>query len=203
VAPKVDGTRQGQYGGTTATAIRYKTTASADLAAAANLVYGKPATDALNDANHPLFQWAKTSFSGNNGPNSSGGIGGFTDWYIPAKNELAILYFFLKPDTTANSTSDGSNPNSVAPYTPSTNYGPGFPNQTSADGTNGTANFRFPSGAQNIPFNSASPAATNVYHWSTSDTGTSAWTQGFNTGDQITAFKSSQLLARAIRRVAV
>jgi len=29
--------------------------------------------------------------------NASGGIGGYTDWYIPAQDELTILYWWLKP----------------------------------------------------------------------------------------------------------
>ena len=36
-------------------------------------------------------------------------IGGFTDWYLPARYELDIAYFNLKPDATANSISWGTN----------------------------------------------------------------------------------------------
>jgi hypothetical protein len=196
--PNPAGTLQGQYGGATPTGIQYKTTFTADLPATTsqNLVYGKPATDAFNDANHPLFQWCKSSFSGNNGPNTGGGIGGFTDWYIPAKNEFAILYFFLKPDTTVNLTTTGSNPNSVAPYTPNTNYGAGFPSITTADGTGGTADFRT-GGAQDF-----SVAA----YWSSSEWSgnpTVAWRQSFNSGLQNTSTKNNGVnYARAVRRVA-
>jgi hypothetical protein len=40
-------------------------------------------------------------------------IGGFTDWYLPARYELDIAYFNLKPSTQANDTSWGSNVYSV------------------------------------------------------------------------------------------
>jgi hypothetical protein len=36
-------------------------------------------------------------------------IGGFTDWYLPARYELDIAYFNLKPNTIANNTSFGTN----------------------------------------------------------------------------------------------
>jgi hypothetical protein len=40
-------------------------------------------------------------------------IGGFTDWYLPARYELDIAYFNLKPTTGANSTAWGINIYSV------------------------------------------------------------------------------------------
>jgi hypothetical protein len=40
-------------------------------------------------------------------------IGGFTDWYLPARWELDIAYFNLKPSTANNSTSWGTNDYSV------------------------------------------------------------------------------------------
>jgi hypothetical protein len=40
-------------------------------------------------------------------------IGGFTDWYLPARHELDIAYENLKPTTESNSTSNGINPFAV------------------------------------------------------------------------------------------
>jgi hypothetical protein len=40
-------------------------------------------------------------------------IGGFTDWYLPARWELDIAYFHLKPTTQSNNTGWGDNPYSV------------------------------------------------------------------------------------------
>jgi hypothetical protein len=57
-------------------------------------------------------------------------IGGFSDWYMPAKNELEVCYFNLKPTTTSNNTSSGINPNAVPAR--ASNYTSGNPAQTSA-----------------------------------------------------------------------
>jgi hypothetical protein len=40
-------------------------------------------------------------------------IGGYSDWYLPARDELAIAYDNLKPTTASNSTSSGINDYSV------------------------------------------------------------------------------------------
>ena len=49
-------------------------------------------------------------------------IGGYSDWYLPAINELEPLYYFLKPTTDANNTSLGANTNATPPEPISTNY---------------------------------------------------------------------------------
>jgi hypothetical protein len=181
VAPVADGQYPGGGSGGTPTGVKYKTSNSTDAPSATfqNVTYGKPANDAGNDAAHPAFQWARSL-----------NIGSFSDWYVPARNELAVLYFFLKPDTTANNTSSGSNANSVAPYTPSTSYGPGFPSQTTSTlfQTGGSEAF-----------------STANYYWSSTETSigpTFADEQAFNDGGQATNAKNSDFYARAIRRVA-
>ena len=68
--------------------------------------------------------------------NASGGIGGYTDWYIPALYEHNTLYFFLKPENMTNYEGGGmgSTPHAVYPQpisTPWTAYG--LPTQTTAD----------------------------------------------------------------------
>jgi hypothetical protein len=144
VAPVTSGGLNGQFGGATPGVISYKTSNSADTptATVTNYVYGGQITNLFaTSAAHPVFN---TFINGATGPNAGSfnlttggsgtgtGIGGYNDWYLPAVYEFWILYFFLKPNTIANDTTWGSNPNSVAPYTPNTNYGPGFPNQTTS-----------------------------------------------------------------------
>jgi hypothetical protein len=108
----------GQHGGSIPSSIQYKTTLTGDLPAATfqNQVYGLPANDAGNDADHPMFQWARSL-----------NIGGFSDWYIPAVNELEILYYYLKPTTQFNDT-NAVNPNAY----PLHGYYPLDPGQTTS-----------------------------------------------------------------------
>jgi len=182
VAPADTGQYPGGGSGGTPTNVKYKTSNSADSPGATfqDKAYGKPANDTGNNASHPAFQWARAL-----------NIGGFTDWYIPAQNELAILYFFLKPDTTTNDTASGSNANSVSPYTPSTNYGPSFPSQTAST-------LFQTSGAQAF--------STGNYYWSSTEDSsgtTTAFLQKFDNGNVTTGLKSfaSFAYARAIRKV--
>lgn len=116
-------------------------------------------------------------------------IGGYTDWYLPAKNELEVLYYFLKPTTNVNDTSAGSNANAVSPEPISTNYASGSPAQTSAG-------IGFRTGETN--------AFASDYYWSSTETSAStAWWQFFVNGRQNTSPKSNNNYVRAVRRVPI
>ena len=115
-------------------------------------------------------------------------IGGYSDWYMAAKNELEICYYNLKPTTGSNVTSTGANPNAVPAR--ASNYTAGTPAQTSA------AAFVTSTGAQ--AFGSAN------YWCSTESTSTSAYSKYFpNGGQYFTRYKTNSYRVRAIRRVAV
>ena len=114
-------------------------------------------------------------------------IGGFSDWYMPAKNELEVCYFNLKPNTTTNNTSSGINANAVPAR--ASNYTSGNPARTSA------AAFQT-GGAQ--PFN------PNTYWSSTEFSALYGVGQYFGSGGQYNSLtKTSAALVRAIRRIAV
>lgn len=51
-------------------------------------------------------------------------IGGYTDWYIPSKLEMEILYRNLKPTTANNVTTSGTNASAVPPTTNYTTTNP-------------------------------------------------------------------------------
>ena len=116
-------------------------------------------------------------------------IGDYSDWYLPAKNELEVLYYFLKPTTTANYTGSGSNANAVSPEPISTNYTSGSPAQTSAG----------------IGFRTGeTDAFASAYYWSsTEDSAGNAWFQRFSTGLQDLPNKGNSYYVRAVRRIAV
>ena len=115
-------------------------------------------------------------------------IGGFSDWYMPAKNELEICYFNLKPTTENNNTSSGINPNAVPAR--ATNYTVGNPAQTSA------ANFK----------DTGSEYFSAAGYWSSTKTPFSvafAYGTYFNSGRQAYYGKTIFYRTRAVRRVPV
>lgn len=117
-------------------------------------------------------------------------IGGYSDWYFGAKNELEICYFNLKPDTRTNSNygTSGINPNAV-PARASV-YTAGTPAQTSA------TIFRV---------GNAEAFADNVgRYWSSTEGGsTVGWGATFYRGKQDLYGMSASYYVRAIRRIAV
>lgn len=112
--------------------------------------------------------------------------GGFDDWYMPAKNELEVCYFNLKPTTQNNQTGSGINPNAVPAR--ASNYTTGTPAQTSAAA--------FQSGG--------SEAFTASIYWcSTESPPVAGLAQIFDIGAQVNYPKTYSLSVRAVRRVAV
>jgi len=126
-------------------------------------------------------------------------IGGFSDWYMPARNELEVCYYFLKNVTQNNNISSGnkgSNPNAVSPEPISTNYTAGNPAQTTV------AVFQVGN----------SEAFDDGTFWSSTGMGhtypgtDNAWYQGFYSGApgvQDVYGKTTGFVVRAVRRVAV
>lgn len=154
-------------------------TANTTTTGTSSVINGPANSTAMNDASHPAAQFCEGLT-----------IGGFSDWYMPAQNELEVCYYNLKPTTNNNSTSSGINANAVPVR--ASNYTTGTPAQTTS------ANFVTTTGAE--AFVTTSP--TN-YWSSTQATSTFAWAQVFNNGGQGYGYKNSSYRVRAIRRVAV
>jgi hypothetical protein len=113
-------------------------------------------------------------------------IGGFSDWYMPSKNELEVCYYNLKPTTQSNTTSKGINTNAVPSR--GSNYTTGTPAQTSA------TNFQ-DTGAEDFDA---------VIYWNSTENSTNyAWLERFNDGHQPFTSKFNLNRVRAVRRVAV
>ena len=115
--------------------------------------------------------------------------GGQTDWYMPAKNELEVCYYNLKPTTTTNETTiSGINPNAVPAR--ASNYTSGDPARTTAT---------------NFQSAGSEPFAANTYWCSTEHPTFSgeARYQVFSNGTQSRGDKTSSYRVRAVRRVAV
>lgn len=155
--------------------LEWKTT-NTTTAGTSSVINGPANSAAMNDANHPCAQFCEAVTAGS-----------FTDWYMPAKNELEICYYNLKPTTTSNVTSYGTNANAVPAR--ASNYTAGTPAQTSAT----------------VFQNSNAQAYSASRYWSsTQDTSTSAYQMYFGNGGYQYGFqKANAFKVRAIRRVAV
>jgi hypothetical protein len=143
-----------------------------------SVIDGPTNSSNMNNASHPAAKFCEGLT-----------IGGFSDWYMPALNEVEVCYFGLKPTTATNTLGAGVNLNAV-PSRPS-GYTLGNPAQTSATNfqTGGTEVF-----------------TTTTYWTSTEYNGYSAvyaWALTFNTGNTTDGVKTSSNKVRAIRRVAV
>ena len=136
---------------------------------------GPANSTAMNNVTHPAAQFCEGLT-----------IGGFSDWYMPAKNELEVCYYNLKPNTTNNNTSSGINPNAVPAR--ASNYTAGTPAQTSA-----------------TDFQSGGTEAMSIgsYWSSTESSSTYAKGQLNLYGNQFVYFKNYAGYVRAVRRVAV
>ena len=163
-APKAEGQCSAKWNG------KYS-----DIAGAKSFNDGLANTNAMLEAGSKLAMWARDLR-----------IDGKDDWYLPAQDELELLYRHFKPTAKTNSQYGRSGINLSAlpatyPYTPN------MPAQTSVD--------VFKEGGEQA-FDDA------AYWTSTQHAGSSgyAWCQGFNYGDQSLYYKNNELFARAVRR---
>jgi len=150
-------------------------TSGESTAGTGSAIDGPTNSSNMNDASHPAAQFCKGLT-----------IGGFSDWYMPALNELEVCYYNLKPTTDGNNTGAGTNTNAVPSR--GSGYTSGTPAQTSA--TN---------------FKSGGAQAFSGLYWSSTEAQTTlAWFQNFSTGRQASFSKDSSIFkVRAVRRVAI
>ena len=194
VAPKASGERAG---------IALKNANTALPTACQTLTEGFAATQAMRDADtsavYPAAHWAR-------GLN----IGGRTDWYIPALDELELCWRNLKPTTTANYVTADRPAAASFSYANNGSYGdtanthglnnnsapPGATYTTSVPGQTAAAAFRT-GGAEAYEFGS-------TLYWSSSDySATNAWCQlwhSSNPGFQRNLGKGYTIRVRAARR---
>jgi len=139
---------------------------------------GKSNTAAMARAGIALALWA-----------SGLGINGFDDWYLPARDELEIVYRNLKPTDQDNYVwRSGDNPSSVPSGYP---YTVNSPTKTAAEA-----------------FLAGGPEAFDDESWywtSTQSESTSnlAWYQTFGFGGQSNFRKDYEFRARAVRKMKV
>jgi len=186
VAPKSSGESSNQ---------QFKTANTASPTATQTLNNGPAATSAMVTAgSHPAAAFCDGLT-----------IGGFSDWYLPARDELELCYRNLKPTTDSNKTGDRSKSSITYPEG----------DDLSAD-TMGVNRNSSPTGSA---YTTGDPAQTSVTdfvtggteafaaaaYWSSSEfSDTLAWRQGFTTGKQTDGLnKDISRYARAVRRLPV
>jgi len=153
-------------------------TSNTTTAGTTSVIDGPANSAAMNNASHPCAQFCEGLT-----------IGGFSDWYMAAQNELEICYYNLKPTTQTNNTASGINPNAVPARASSYTTSPSVPSQTSA------AAFVVTTGAEAFDY---------ANYWSSTEvSATYARYQGLDTGFQGSFSKTIYRRVRAVRRVAV
>lgn len=166
VAPKAAGeleeARWGEYGN--------------NIAGATSVYDGLANTQAMAAEGYPLAKWALEL-----------NIDSFTDWYLPSRDELEILYRQFKPTTETNYQYGRHGENSSAvPITQ--HYSAETPAQTSQEA--------FQEGGEE--------AFEDAWYWSSSQFSPhGAWSQTFGDGYQLSDRKDTELRARAVRRFKV
>ena len=165
VAPKYGGEKQGKWLGNIT-----------DVPGAASCHDGRANTIAMRDAGSELATWALDLQ-----------INGFSDWYLPSRDELELMYRNLKPTDQDNYCTfrDGDNPSSTPAGYPYTDAEPG--KTTAAD----------------FQDNNAESLETGWYWASTQYSPNVAWGQDFDDGGQDLDRKYGAGRARAVRRFLV
>lgn len=194
VAPKASGENAG---------IALKNANSALPTACQTLTEGFAATQAMRDADtstvYPAAHWARNL-----------NIGGRTDWYIPARDELELCWRNLKPVTDNNYTTADRSTGQSFNYASNGSYG-------DTANTHGLNNNSSPTGAAyttTVPGQTAATAFRtggveafefgSAYYWSSSEYSASlAWLQYWYSslpGAQFYNGKTSATRVRAVRR---
>jgi hypothetical protein len=175
VAPVATGATGGLYPVTTG--LQWKTTGSLTSGTSSSFD-GAANTAAMvtaGIANHPAAEFCVNLT-----------IGGYTDWYLPARYELDIAYENLKPTTTNNSTAWGINDYSVPKRTV---------NRTTTS-TAQTSVAAFQSGG--------AEAFVDGNHWSSTEISTlDSFVLFFSSGLQTNDSKTSARRLRAFRKIAL
>lgn len=163
----------------------YKVSGNTADAGTNSLSDGLTNSNSINNADHPAAQYCRSLTTG-----------GYSDWYLPSRDELEICYRNLKPTTDANNTSTSNNTSGNGFNSNSDPAGAAY---TSGNPTRTTVAAFMSGGGQDFH--------TGVRFWASTQFATitdAAWTQTFDTGTQEPRNKQDPgFYVRAVRRIFV
>ena len=184
VAPKSSGENSSK---------KYKTSNDAAPSATQTLNNGPAASTSMNSAAYPAAEFCEGLT-----------IGGFSDWYLPARDELELCYRNLKPTTTQTSTTARSlsgitypEGNDVSGDTQ------GINRNSDPTGAAYTAESPVQTSVSAFQTGNAEAFAGDIYWSSTEFSAANGWGQNFPNGIQSGTGKSFDNYVRAVRRIAV
>ncbi|UTW01236.1 DUF1566 domain-containing protein [Marinomonas rhizomae] len=162
--------------------LQYKVSDTEDLGALSHWD-GKSNTAAINDAFHPAAQFC-----------SNLNIGGFNDWYLPARDELELLYRNLKSNTLNNSLGSRDGGDNQGENSNSDPLGIAYTSVEPAQSV-----------ALEFKFGGFEYFASGMY-WSSTEGGAGVhlhWWQSFQNGQQRVFNRIYEAHVRAVRRILI
>lgn len=153
-------------------------------------------SNAMNNASHPAAQFCRGLT-----------IGGYSDWYLPSRDELEICYRNLKPDTTANTVYASRMTNwgvGAGVYNGVDSQGNGDNDNSNPLGSAYTTSVPIQTTASAFTTGNAEVFSTSYYWASTEFNATTAWLQPFSNGYAANGLtKGTAYYARAVRKVLI
>jgi len=171
-------------------------TSNSGLSQAQTLSDGKSVMDYIVNnetlSDFPAFEWIQTTLNDTN-------YNGYNDWYLPARDELELVYRHFKPTTGDNN--DGTRASGSefgadgATHGTNNSSDPNYPGYTTTDPSQTTVTSFQDGGADYL---------TDYLDWSSTEYDASlSWFQAFGNGFQNFSDKDIAFRVRAVRRIAV
>jgi len=171
-------------------------TSNTGLAEAQTLADGKSVMDYIVNnetlSDFPAFEWIQTTLNNAN-------YNGYSDWYLPARDEIELIYRHFKPTTQDNN--DGTRPSGAEFGADGATYGTN--NSSDPNGSGYTTSDPSQTSIASFQDGGADYFADKPYWPSTEYDASASWFQYFTNGTQLDRVKDVTARVRAVRNVTV